>query len=213
MSWLQKRPQVNLPVSYFTVGQNSTILIVGLGNYEDKYDNTRHNIGFASVDAFVKKHEEMSDWVIKKDLKSMMSEGRIGDSRVLVIKPTTYMNLSGESVRATFSYYKPSINHVLVVHDELDVKFGQIRTRYGGSSAGHNGIKSITNAIGEDYGRIRIGIGPKQPEEMDSANFVLQRFNEKELKQMNNLKRETVAILSEFIYNKNLTQETRTFIV
>ncbi len=213
MSWLQKRPQVNLPVSYFTVGQNSTILIVGLGNYEDKYDNTRHNIGFASVDAFVKKHEEMSDWVIKKDLKSMMSEGRIGDSRVLVIKPTTYMNLSGESVRATFSYYKPSINHVLVVHDELDVKFGQIRTRYGGSSAGHNGIKSITNAIGEDYGRIRIGIGPKQPEEMDSADFVLQRFNEKELKQMNNLKRETVAILSEFIYNKNLTQETRTFIV
>ncbi len=213
MSWLQKRPQVNLPVNYFTVGQNSTILIVGLGNPEAKYDDTRHNIGFACVDAFVKKHDEMSPWVIKKDLKCMMSEGRIGDSKVIVTKPTTYMNLSGESVQATFGFYKLQLNHVLVVHDELDIKFGQIRTRYGGSPAGHNGIKSISNMIGEDYGRIRIGIGPKIPEAIDSADFVLQRFNEKELKQMENLKRETVAILSEFIYNKNLTQETRTFIV
>lgn len=202
-----------MPVNYFTVGQNSTILIVGLGNPEAKYDDTRHNIGFACVDAFVKKHDEMSPWVIKKDLKCMMSEGRIGDSKVIVTKPTTYMNLSGESVQAILGFYKLQLNHVLVVHDELDIKFGQIRTRYGGSPAGHNGIKSISNMIGEDYGRIRIGIGPKIPEAIDSADFVLQRFNEKELKQMENLKRETVAILSEFIYNKNLTQETRTFIV
>ncbi len=213
MSWLQKRPQVNLPVNYFTVGQNSTILIVGLGNPEPQYDGTRHNIGFAGVDAFVKKNDELSDWVIKKDLKCMMSDGRIGDSKIVVIKPITYMNLSGDSVALAFNYYKPSINHVIVVHDELDIKFGQIRTRYGGSSAGHNGIKSISNIIGEDYGRIRIGIGPKTPEAMDSADFVLQRFSDKELKQMDNLKRETIAILSEFIYNKNLTEETRTFIV
>lgn len=213
MAWLQKRPQVALPVNYYTVGQNNSILLVGLGNPEERYEGTRHNIGFACIDAFVGKYEEMSEWVGKKDLKCLMSTGRIGETQVIAIKPTTFMNLSGEAVSLTVNFYKMQLNHVVVIHDELDIDFGQIRTRTGGSSAGHNGIKSVSKHVGEEYGRIRIGIGPKDPPEIDSADFVLQKFSSTEQKQIDNLKQETISILSEYVYSKQLPQETRTFIV
>ena len=213
MAWFQKRPQVALPANYVTVGQNNTLLLVGLGNPETKYQGTRHNIGFECIDFFVNKYEEMSDWVGKKDLKCLMSTGRINDTQIIAIKPTTYMNLSGEAVSLVLAFYKAQPAHTVVIHDELDIDFGNIRTRYGGSDAGHNGIKSVTERIGEDYGRIRIGIGPKKPAKIDSADFVLQKFSASELKQINNLKKECTAILSEFVYNKNLIAETRSFIV
>lgn len=213
MAWLQKRPQVALPINYYTVGQNSTLIIAGLGNPEKQYEGTRHNIGFECIDFFVEKHDEMSQWVEKKDLKCLFSSGRLGDSTVIAIKPTTYMNLSGEALSLALHYYKTTLEQLVVVHDELDIDFGNIRTRYGGQDAGHNGIKSISALIGEDYGRIRIGIGPKKPPAIDSSKFVLQSFNELEKKQMNNLKKETIAILSEFVYNKHLNAETRSFIV
>ena len=213
MAWLQKRPQVALPINYYTVGQNSTILLIGLGNPEEKYNGTRHNIGFDCLDYFVEKNDEMSSWVNKKDLKCLLSSGRINDSQVIAIKPTTYMNLSGESVALTLSYYKAQLTHTIVIHDELDIEFGSIRTRYGGHDAGHNGIKSITSKIGEEYGRLRIGIGPKTPPQIDSADFVLQKFSSQEAKQINNLHKECSAIVSEFIYNKTLIPETRSFIV
>lgn len=213
MAWLQKRPQVALPINYYTSGQNNTFVLVGLGNPETKYKGTRHNIGFESLDYFVIKNEEMSDWVGKKDLKCLLSSGRIADCLVIAIKPTTYMNNSGEAVELVKQYYKLPPEHLIVIHDELDIDFGNIRTRYGGQDAGHNGIKSITEKISSDYGRVRIGIGPKQPPQIDSADFVLQSFSAKEIKQMDNLKKETTAIISEFIYNHSLNQETRNFIV
>lgn len=213
MAWLQKRPQVALPINYFTVGQNTILMLVGLGNPEQKYEGSRHNIGFEIIDSFVSKYDEMSDWVGKRDLKCLFSSGRIGDSQVIAVKPTTFMNHSGEAVALAVNFYKIQHQHLAVIHDELDIEFGNIRTRYGGSSAGHNGIKSVSSHIGEDYGRVRIGIGPKFPDQIDSADFVLQVFNAKEQKQMINLKRESVALLSEFIYSKSLSQETRTFIV
>jgi PTH1 family peptidyl-tRNA hydrolase len=213
MAWLQKRPQVALPINYITVGQNSVLMLIGLGNPEPQYNSTRHNVGFECLDFLVNKNEEMSDWVQKKDLKCYFSSGRFGDSMVIAIKPTTFMNLSGDSVALASSYYKVQLDHLVVIHDELDIKFGKIRTCYGGSDAGHNGIKSITNKLGEDYGRVRIGIGPKSPIEIDSADYVLQSFSAKEQKQLENMKRECSAILSEFIYNKKLASETRSFIV
>lgn len=213
MAWLQKRPQVTLPVNYFTVGQNSTLIIIGLGNPEKKYHGTRHNIGFDCIDHFVDSYEEMGNWAGKSDLKCLMSTGRIGDSQVIAVKPTTYMNLSGESISMVMNFYKAQSEHIVVIYDDLDVNFGNIRTRYGGESAGHNGIKSISTAIGTNYGRIRIGIGPKQPQQIDSADFVLQKFSAKEMEQINNLKRECSAILSEFVYAKNLSADTRSFIV
>jgi len=212
MSLFTNRPQSSDPVNYVTLGLNKTLLIVGLGNIGKEYDGTRHNVGFACVDEFVRKND-LGGWTEKKDLKCHLASGQLGETRVIVIKPTTLMNLSGEAVLAVAQFYKIPPQLIIVVHDELDIDFGQIRTRIGGSSAGHNGIKSVTNLLGdENYGRVRIGIGPKKPTQMDSADFVLQKFSAKEQKDMPALIKEVTAILSERIYGNQLATETRSFI-
>jgi PTH1 family peptidyl-tRNA hydrolase len=124
------------------------------------------------------------------------------------------MNLSGDAVQAVASFYKVPAEMIVVVHDELDIPFGQIRLRTGGSSAGHNGLKSIMQHIGEGFARVRIGIGPKEPEQIDSADFVLARFSKEQEGHMAELTREVNAILSEAAYGAgNLPQETRNFLV
>jgi PTH1 family peptidyl-tRNA hydrolase len=212
MALFQRRPQVSDPVNFVTVGLNKTLLIVGLGNIGAEYDGTRHNIGFAAVDHFVKA-SDLGGWVEKKDLKCAMSEGRLGDSKIIVIKPTTLMNLSGEAVLAVVQFYKIPIQYIIVVHDELDVNFGQIRSRIGGGSAGHNGIKSISKLVGdENYGRVRIGIGPKTPVQMETSDFVLQKFAGIEQDDMPALLKESSAMLSEYAYGGQLNTETRSFL-
>jgi PTH1 family peptidyl-tRNA hydrolase len=212
MAWLQKRPQVSDAATFFSTSLNKTLLIVGLGNPGDEYVGTRHNVGFECVDTFARAME-LGTWIEKKDMKVRMAEGRVGDSKVVALKPTTFMNLSGEAVQAIAHFYKISPEHIVVVHDELDVAFGQIRTRVGGSSAGHNGIKSVTKMLGtENYGRVRVGIGPKIPEQIDSADFVLQKFNKKEQAEMPALTKEVTAILSEYAYGGQLNAETRSFL-
>lgn len=196
-----------------TIGLNKTLLLVGLGNPGSEYDQTRHNIGYVCIDDFVDKNADMGPWMSKKDLNCLIATGRMGDTRVLAIKPTTFMNLSGEAVQAAASFYKAPLERTIVIHDDIDVAFGQIRMRMGGSAAGHNGIKSVTRWMGETYGRVRIGIGPKLPEQIDSADFVLQRFNSDELRHMPELVRETTAILSELVYGAELPLETRSFLV
>lgn len=213
MAWLQKRPQVSDPTMYYTVGLNKVLLLVGLGNVGPDYELTRHNVGFICLDEFVSKSDEMEDWLLKKDLKCQLSSGRIGDARVIAVKPTTMMNLSGEAVAAVVNFYKIQPEHVVVLHDELDIDFGQIRLRQGGSSAGHNGIKSVSQHIGEDYGRVRIGIGPKKPARMKSEDFVLQKFSEAEREQLPNLTKEVGAVISEYVYGGQLPHETRSFLV
>jgi PTH1 family peptidyl-tRNA hydrolase len=213
MSLFQSRPQVSNPVNYVTPGLNKTILVVGLGNIGKEYDSTRHNVGFACVDAFVDSNAQMGSWILKKDLKCHLSTGQMGDTRVIAIKPTTFMNLSGEAAQAVGHFYRVDADRTYVIHDELDIDFGQIRLRRGGSAAGHNGIKSITQTIGEDYGRIRIGIGPKQPPQIDSADFVLQKFSADEQSHMPALIRETNAILSELVFGAELLPETRNFLI
>lgn len=213
MGLFQRRPQVSDPVNYISVGLNKTILLVGLGNPGKEYDGTRHNIGFECLDAFVAKNDVMQDWINKKDLKCHLSSGTLGQSRIIAIKPTTFMNNSGEAVQETMHFYKIPLAQVIIIHDELDIQFGQIRTRIGGSSAGHNGVKSITELAGEETGRIRIGIGPKKPAQMDSSDFVLGKFTDKEAAQLPNLKREVNAILSEYVYGAQLLAETRSFLI
>jgi PTH1 family peptidyl-tRNA hydrolase len=213
MAWLTQRPQVSDPTNYYTVGLNKTTLLVGLGNPGKEYENTRHNVGFLCLDEFVTKTDEMEDWVQKKDLKCLISTGRIGDTRVIAMKPTTFMNLSGEAVQAVINFYKIDPTRMAVIHDELDIDFGQIRLRVGGSSAGHNGIKSITDRIGETYGRIRIGVGPKTPAKIKAEDFVLQKFSEAEQAQLPNLTREVTSILSEYLYGVELPNDTRNFLV
>jgi PTH1 family peptidyl-tRNA hydrolase len=213
MAWLQKRPQVSDPKMFYSMGLNRSKIIVGLGNPGKEYDYTRHNIGFMCVDEFVKKNSEMSDWTLKKNLKCLESTGRIGETRTIVIKPTTFMNLSGEAVQSVSSFYKIPVGEILVLHDEIDIEYGQIRLRVGGSSAGHNGIKSISNIMGEDYGRTRIGIGPKKPASVKSEDFVLKKFSKAEQEQLPNLLIEVNAIISEYLYGNQLPIDTRSFLV
>lgn len=213
MALFQRRPETSAPLSFTTIGLNKNLLIVGLGNPGKEYDGTRHNIGFVCVDAFVDTSVEMGQWIDKKDLKCHVSTGQMGETRVIAVKPTTFMNLSGEAVQAISHFYKVHPDQIVVVHDELDIDFGQIRMRKGGSAAGHNGIKSVTRHLGEDYGRIRIGIGPKRPEQIDSADFVLQKFSADEQAHLPELTREVNAVLSELVFGAQLPNETRSFIV
>ena len=213
MSLFQNRPQASDTHAYYTIGLNKTVLLVGLGNLGKEYDLTRHNIGFHILDTFVDKHDEMDGWILKKDLKCHISSGRFGDTKVFAIKPTTFMNLSGEAVQAAINFYKIALDNFVVIHDEIDVNFGQIRLRVGGSSAGHNGIKSVTQHVGENYGRVRVGIGPKTPTQIDSADFVLQKFSSDEQAQLSKTAKEASAILTEYIYSGQiLPTETRSFI-
>ena len=213
MPFLQKRPNVGPATQFYTLGQNKTVLVVGLGNVGREYERTRHNIGFECLDAFARAND-FDAWIEKKDLKALFTSHTLGDSRVIIIKPTTLMNLSGQAVQAVSAFYKIPAEKVIVVHDELDIPFGQIRTRVGGSAAGHNGIKSITNVLGENYGRVRVGIGPKMPEQIDSADFVLGKFSAEQQKQLPALTREVNAILSEYIFGgATLPHETRSFLV
>lgn len=211
MALFQKRPDIGHNVTFTTYGMNKTILVVGLGNVGDEYIGTRHNIGFACVDEFARKND-FAPWVNKTDLKCQLTQATLGETRIVLCKPTTFMNLSGEAVQAVAHFYKIQLDKIIVVHDELDISFGQVRLRMGGSSAGHNGIKSLTKHLGEGYGRIRVGIGPKKPEQIDSADFVLQKFSATETKELPKLTREVTAALSELAYGAPLTPETRSFL-
>lgn len=213
MALFQRMPQTSDPTNYYTIGKSKNVLLVGLGNPGKEYDLTRHNIGFLCIDDFVSKTDQMAEWIAKKDLKCLISTGQIGENRVIAIKPTTFMNLSGEAVQAVAQFYKIAPLDIVVIHDELDIDFGQIRIRLGGSSAGHNGVKSVSHHIGENYGRIRVGVGPKQPARIKAENFVLQRFSDEEQAQLANLSREVIAIVSEYLYGAELPHETRTFLI
>jgi PTH1 family peptidyl-tRNA hydrolase len=213
VAWLQKRPQVSDPTMYYSIGLNKTVLVVGLGNPGEKYEKTRHNVGFLCVDSFVDGNDSLSGWTEKKNFKCTMASGQVADKQVIVIKPQTYMNKSGEAVIAVANFYNLTAADIVVIHDELDINFGQIRIRRGGSSAGHNGVSSISQQIGEDYQRIRVGIGPKRSN-MKSEDYVLQNFSSDESGQLRNMTREVSAILSEYIYGSgDLVAETRNYLL
>lgn len=192
----RKETSFNDSQPYYTIGNSSTILFVGLGNPGKKYSANRHNLGFMALDKYQSTHD-FSNWTEKKDLKCMMSEGMIGSTKVILVKPTTFMNNSGEAVQKIQKFYRLYNADTTVVYDELDVNFGTIRTRIGGGSAGHNGIKSLKELIGEDFCRIRVGIGPKSPPQIDSADYVLQDFSTKEKPEIHKILNEVCTILDE----------------
>ncbi len=212
MALFQKKPQASDSMPLYTLGLQRTVIVVGLGNPGKEYEYTRHNVGFLCVDEFVKQ-QGMQDWIVKKDLKCLQSTGTIGSTRVIAIKPTTFMNNSGEAVQAVLHFYKLTPKDVVVVHDELDIDFGQIRSRFGGSDAGHNGIKSLINHIGADFNRLRVGIGPKKADKQDSAQFVLESFSATEKTHIPAMTREVNALLTEFIAGGSLEHETRNYLV
>lgn len=153
-------------------------LIVGLGNIGDKYTFTRHNVGFMLADSIAINNN--LNFRENSRLKCFMTNLRDGYNDFLIIKPTTFMNLSGEAVRAVMDYYKIPVSDILIVYDDLSLDLGKIRFRANGSDGGHNGIKSIIKHVGtKDIARLKIGIGP-QPN-IPSEAFVLQNFSKEEL--------------------------------
>ena len=212
MALFQKKPSHTAVANLYTFGMQSVVLIVGLGNIGKQYSQNRHNIGFMCLDAYVNSHD-FSVWIEKKDLQCYLSEGMVADTKVILVKPTTMMNLSGISIQRVQQFYKLTNRQTLVIHDELDIKFGQIRTRLGGSSAGNNGIKSMIENVGEDFGRVRIGIGPKQPQRMEAADFVLQDFSKDSHDNLRLIIKEALSIIDEFTATKEVKEETRTVVI
>jgi len=133
------------------------LVIAGLGNPGAKYANNRHNIGFMAADEIVRRHSSFGPW--QKKFNAEIAEGRIGDEKVLVIKPQTFMNNSGQAVGEALRFYKLGTDALIVFYDELDLPPGKLRIKTGGGSGGHNGIKSIDAHCGKDYRRVRLGIG------------------------------------------------------
>src|SRR4051812_20742907 len=179
MAFLQKKTQVSNSTPLYTINTNKILLVVGLGNHEKEYLGTRHNVGFAALDFFAEKND-FPGWVTKKDLKSEITSHVLGDKRLILAKPTTFMNLSGEAAQAIQHFYRIYNPQTLAVYDELDIPFGQLRTRLGGSSAGHNGMESLISNIGEDFNRLRIGIGSEISKKTDGSKFVLSKFSKLE---------------------------------
>ena len=131
-------------------------LLVGLGNPGSDYARNRHNIGFMAVDEIVRRH---SFAPFRSKFQGELSEGKIAGQKVLVLKPTTYMNDSGRAVHAAMAFYKMPLNDIIVFHDEMDLAAGKVRIKTGGGHAGHNGIRSIQSHIGAGFKRVRIGVG------------------------------------------------------
>ena len=152
------------------------LLFVGLGNPTPDSENNRHNVGFKIIDSINKKFSLSKQ---KPKFKGLLTTGKIENEKIYAIKPLTFMNNSGICIRELIEYFKIDVENVIVFHDDLDVEFGKIKAKFGGSSAGHNGIASIDKFIGKDYSRIRIGIGKPQ-DKIEVADYVLQNFNEDE---------------------------------
>jgi PTH1 family peptidyl-tRNA hydrolase len=161
--------------------KNKYILIVGLGNPGNEYKNTRHNVGFMAVDFMAQQ-----DAIWKKEKNALTTRMEIDGLNVMLVKPQTFMNNSGEAVGPLMAFYKIPLENLIVIHDDMDLKLGTLREKVGGSSAGHNGIKSIDNAVGNEYRRIRIGIGhPRDFESpIDPSDWVLGKFDAEQLKQI-----------------------------
>ena len=172
------------------------LLFVGLGNPTPNSENNRHNIGFKLIDALNQKFGLSKQ---KPKFKGLLTTGIVGDQKVYAIKPLTFMNNSGICIRELIEYFKIDPEDVVVFHDDLDVEFGKIKAKFGGSSAGHNGIASIDKFIGKDYSRVRIGIG-KPKEKIEVGDFVLQNFDEDEMlsiEKISNNINEAISILVE----------------
>ena len=198
----------------YTISASNTLVIAGLGNPGKEYENTRHNVGFACIDALKEAQREFSEWQEKKTLHCNISSGNFGQTKVILVKPTTFMNESGRAIQGALNFYKLSTKQLTVVHDELDIPFGQIRTRQGGGHAGHNGIRSVIQYIGDDFGRVRIGIdNPDKPGQQDSADYVLGKFTKKEQAEIPKLTREVQSILIELIYRGELYADTRNILL
>ena len=208
MAFLQKKPQVQSSAPLYTLGANKTVLVIGLGNPGKDYVGTRHNIGFQVLDDFAAKND-FPNWISKKDLKCELSTAQLGENRVILCKPQTFMNDSGQAAQAVQRFYRVYNQNTLAVYDELALPFGSLRSRLGGADAGHNGVKSLIQYLGDDFGRLRIGIGSDILAKADASDFVLGRFTKKEQADLASVIAEASAMTTEYIFSGELPHDTR----
>lgn len=174
-------------------------LVVGLGNPGKKYENTRHNTGFRVMDALCAKHNVRCD---RARFQALTGEATLGGHRVLLVKPQTFMNLSGEAVKAAADFYKIPPEHILVMFDDISLPVGTLRIRPKGSAGGQNGVKNIIAQLGSDkFPRIKVGIGAKPHPDYDLADWVLSNVTADELPAMNDAVNRAVLAVSELIEN------------
>ncbi|AII14222.1 peptidyl-tRNA hydrolase [Campylobacter iguaniorum] len=175
-------------------------LLVGLGNPGKEYENTRHNVGFMLADLL------LQDGGFNNVSSTKFQGELFKKGSLLILKPTTFMNLSGNSLKAVNDFYKP--DHIIVVHDDLDLKLGAVRFKNGGSSGGHNGIKSIDSLIGNDYDRIRIGIGRSGN---GVISYVLGEFNQEENQKLQEVLEHSKKAALELIKSGDITEISSKF--
>jgi PTH1 family peptidyl-tRNA hydrolase len=161
-------------------------LLVGLGNPGPEYEKTRHNVGFMIVDYLQDRHTFPA---FSKKFHGLFSQGSINSQKAILLKPATYMNLSGKSVLEAAHFFKIPLEDIIVIHDELDLELGRIKCKIGGSHAGHNGLKSIDSLIGQGYYRLRFGIS--RPQHNNTASYVLTTFSPE---QMQTVEKSIIAI-------------------
>lgn len=156
-------------------------IIAGLGNPTREYEKTRHNVGFDTIDVLA---DKLNTSVDEKKFKGLYERGIIAGEKVILLKPQTFMNLSGESVREAADFYKVDPEHIIVIYDDISLDVGQLRIRKKGSAGGHNGIKNIIAHLGtQEFPRIKVGVGDKPPR-MDLADYVLSRFSKEDREKM-----------------------------
>lgn len=162
-------------------------IIAGLGNPGRQYENTRHNAGFMALDALA---DYLDISIEEKRLKALCGKGIIGGEKVILLKPQTFMNASGEGIRAAADFYKIEPEHIMIIYDDISLEPGQLRIRKKGSAGGHNGMKSIIAHLGtQEFPRIKVGIGEK-PDRMDLADYVLGHFSQIEKRIMDDAAKE-----------------------
>jgi len=175
------------------------LLLVGLGNPNPNNVNNRHNIGFLVIDEINKKFKLSKQ---KPKFKGLLTTGNINEQKVYAIKPLTFMNSSGICIKELIEYFKIDVKNVFVFHDDMDIDLGKIKVKFGGSSAGHNGIESIDKNIGKSYSRVRIGIG--RPKKSSSgAEHVLDNFSNEEMDNVHSVTKNIIESLS-ILINKDL---------
>ena len=168
------------------------LLLVGLGNPSPNSSNNRHNVGFLTIDAINQKFKLSKQ---KPKFKGLLTTGKIEDHKVYAIKPLTFMNSSGICIKELIEYFKINVSDVFVFHDDMDIVLGKVKVKFGGSSAGHNGIESIDKNIGKQYSRIRIGIGrPKN--KSTGADNVLNKFSNDEKQSIEEVAKNIIESLS-----------------
>lgn len=180
-------------------------LLVGLGNIGPHFTGTRHNIGFEILDSFAAQNS--LDWAQKDKFKAFVAEFSLNGEKVILAKPTTYYNVSGEAVRAIKDFYKLENADILIIHDELALPFATLRTREEGSDAGNNGIKSVLAHIGSDVARIRVGIANEHLQNYNAADFVLGKFSREEKSSLTDVFKHASKAILEFV-NGDFTSTT-----